>query len=41
MNTVTPNVNLNNSLIKDKRGETTVFQINPMKANVFVPRTLK
>lgn len=41
MNTVTPNVNLNKSLIKDKRGETTVFKINPMKANVSVPRTFK
>lgn len=40
MNTVTPNVNLKNTFIKDKMGETIVFQINHMKANISVPRTL-
>lgn len=41
MNIVTPDVNLRNNLVKDKCGETTVFQINPMKVNISVPRTLK
>lgn len=41
MNIVTPDVNLKNSFIKDKRWETTVFQINPMKADISVPKTLK
>lgn len=41
MNTVIPDVDLKNSFIKDKMGETIVFQINPMKANISVPMTLK
>lgn len=41
MNTIIPDINLKSNFIKDCRGETTMFQINQLKANISILKTLK